>query len=69
MGQRRKHAPEQIVSLLRQVKIAISSGKKTAQASKEASITEQTYYRWRKEFDGLQADQARWRTRVSRYAR
>jgi len=37
----------------------VASGKTTAQASKEASITEQTYYRWRKEYDGLQVDQAR----------
>jgi hypothetical protein len=48
MAQRKKYTPEQIVSLLRQVEVAVASGKTTAQASKEASITEQTYYRWRK---------------------
>jgi transposase-like protein len=37
----------------------VASGKTTAQASKESLITEQTYYRWRKEYDGLQVDQAR----------
>jgi putative transposase len=58
MARGKKHTPEQIVSLLRQVEVAVSSGKTTAQASKEASITEQTYYRWRKEFGG-QVDQAR----------
>ena len=47
------------MGLLRQVEVAVASGKTTAQASKEASITEQTYYRWRKEFGGLQVDQAR----------
>jgi hypothetical protein len=37
----------------------MANGKSTAQASKEALITEQTYYRWRKEYGGLQVDQAR----------
>jgi putative transposase len=59
MAQRKKYTPEQIVSLLRQVEVAVASGKTTAQASKEALITEQTYYRWRKEYGGLQIDQAR----------
>jgi putative transposase len=47
------------VGLLRQVEVAVASGKTTAQASKEAFITEQTYYGWRKEYGGLQVDQAR----------
>ncbi len=59
MARGKKHTAEQIVSLLRQVEVAVASGKTTAQASKEASIAEQTYYRWRKEFGGLQVDQAR----------
>ena len=54
MSRGKKHTAEQIVSLLPQVEVAVSSGKTAAQASKEASITEQTYYRWRKEFGGLQ---------------
>jgi len=59
MAQRKKYTPEQIVSLLRQVEVAVASGKTTAQTSKEALISEQTYYRWRKEYGGLQVDQAR----------
>jgi putative transposase len=59
MARGKKHRPEQIVSLLRQIEVAVANGKTTAQASKEALITEQTYYRWRKEFGGLQVDQAR----------
>ena len=47
------------MSLLRQVEVAVANGKSTARASKEALITEQTYYRWRKEYGGLQVDQAR----------
>jgi putative transposase len=59
VSRRKKHTAEQIVSLLRQIEVAIANGKTTAQASKEALITEQTYYRWRKEYGGLQVDQAR----------
>jgi response regulator of citrate/malate metabolism len=55
----KKHTLEEIVSLLRQVEVAVASGKTTAQACKEAAITEQKYYRWRKEYGGLQVDQAR----------
>lgn len=43
MARGMKHAPEQIVSLLRQVEVVVTNGKTTAQASKEASITEPTY--------------------------
>ena len=59
MAQRKKYTQEQIVSLLRQVEVAVARGKTTAQASKEALLSEQTYYRWRKEYGGLQVDQAR----------
>src|SRR5665213_2655965 len=55
----RKYKPEQIVTLLRQVEVGLSNGKSTPQACKEAEITAQTYYRWRKEFGGLKLDQAK----------
>jgi hypothetical protein len=48
----KKHKPEQIVALLRQIEGGIANGKSTPQACKEAEITIQTYYRWRKEFGG-----------------
>ena len=57
--ERKKHTPEQIVSLLRQVEVAVANGKTTPSACREGGITEQTYYRWRKEYGGLQVDQAR----------
>ena len=50
--------PEQIVTLLRQIEVAVANGKTTPQACKEAQITAQTYYRWRKEYGGLKLDQA-----------
>ena len=51
--------PEQIVTLLRQIEVAIANGKTTPQACKEAQVTAQTYYRWRKEYGGLKLDQAK----------
>jgi transposase-like protein len=55
----KRYKPEQIVMLLRQIEVAIANGKTTPQACKEAQITAQTYYRWRKEFGGLKLDQAK----------
>jgi hypothetical protein len=47
------------VTLLRQVEVAVGSGKSTPQACKEAAITEPTYDRWRKEDGGLKLAQAK----------
>jgi transposase-like protein len=55
----RKHKPEQIVTLLRQIEVGIANGKTTPQACKEAEIPVQSYYRWRKEYGGLKLDQAK----------
>jgi hypothetical protein len=55
----KRYKPEQIVTLLRQIEVEIANGKTTPQACKEAQITVQTYYRWRKEFGGLKLDQAK----------
>ena len=59
MARRNKHTPEQVVNLLRQIEVAVANGKTTALACKEATITEQSYYRWRREYGGLQVDQAK----------
>jgi transposase-like protein len=56
---KKRFKPEQVVTLLRQIEVEIANGKSTPQACKEAEITEQTYYRWRKEYGGLKLDQAR----------
>src|SRR5579863_8138900 len=50
---------EQSVTLLRQIEVATSQGKSIAIACREAGITDQTYYRWRKEYGGLDLEQAR----------
>ena len=51
--------PEQIVGKLRQIEVLIGQGKKVPLACREAGIVEQTFYRWRKEYGGLQVEQAR----------
>jgi putative transposase len=59
MPRGRKVSPEQVVVMLRQIEVQTGQGKSLAVACKEASISEQSYYRWRKEYGGLQVDQAR----------
>jgi len=59
MARGKKHTPEQIVNVLRQIEVAMANGKTAPVACKEAGITEQTYYRWRKEYGGLKVDQAK----------
>jgi putative transposase len=59
MPRGKKHSAEQVVNLLGQTEVGVADGKTTVQACKEGSITEQTYYRWRKEYGGLQVDQAK----------
>ncbi len=51
--------PEQIVGKLRQIEVLVSQGKTVPMACREAGIVDQTYYRWRKEYGGLQLEQAK----------
>ena len=55
----KRYKPEQIVTMLRQIEVSIANGKPTPQACKEAEITVQTFYRWRKEYGGLKMDAKR----------
>jgi transposase-like protein len=59
MARGKKYQPEQVVNLLRPTEVAVANGKSTDQSCREAGIVEQTYYGWRKEYDGLQVDQGR----------
>ncbi len=59
MPKGRKVSPEQVVVMLRQIEVQTAQGKSLAVACKEAGISEQSYYRWRREYGGLQVDQAR----------
>lgn len=55
----KKHAPEEIIGKLREAEIVIAQGRTTLDACRRIAISEQTYYRWRKEYGGLKTDQAR----------
>ena len=56
---RRRHTPEQIITALREAEVGQASGKTVAEVTRDLGISEQTYYRWRKEFGGMKIDQAR----------
>ena len=56
---RKRYAPEQIISKLREAEVLLSQGQTVAQASKQLGVTEQTYYRWRKEYGGMRTSQVR----------
>ena len=49
---KKSFTPEQIINKLREVEVLISQGGTTVEASRKAGITEQTYYRWRREYGG-----------------
>ena len=56
----KKHfTAEQIVQKLREVEIHLGKGLSLAEAVRQIEVTEQTYYRWKKEFGGLRTDQAK----------
>ena len=55
----KRYKPEQVVNILRQIEVEIANGKTTPQACRDAQITVQRYYRWRKEFGGLKLGQAK----------
>ncbi|MBM3413299.1 MAG: IS3 family transposase [Bacteroidetes bacterium] len=56
---RKRHSAEQIVTKLRQIEVLVAQGRTIGQACKEAEITEQSYYRWRNEYGGLEIEQAK----------
>ena len=55
----RRHTAEQIITALREAEVALANGKTVREVIRELGISEQTYYRWRKEFSGMGVDQAR----------
>src|SRR6476620_2755301 len=59
MPKGRRLGAEQIVTKLRQIEVLQGQGKNIAAACKEIGTTEQTFYRWRKEYGGLNVDQAK----------
>ena len=56
---RKRTTPDQIISKLREAEVLISQGQTAAYAAKQLGVTEQTYYRWRKEYGGMRTSQVR----------
>ena len=58
MGQKR-YAAEQIIPMLREAEVELSKGATVEAVCRKLGIKENTYYRWRKQYGGLQMDQAK----------
>ena len=56
---RKRFTAEQIISKLREAEVALAQGQNVGQVCKRIGVSEQTYYRWRKEYGGLRLDQAK----------
>jgi len=56
---RKRYTPEQIIRLLRQAEVLSSQGRNVSEICREIGVTVNTYYRWRKEYGGMQINQAK----------
>lgn len=56
---RKRFTAEQIIAKLREAEVEQARGQSVQQACRKIGVTEQTYYRWRKEYGGLRLDQAK----------
>ena len=56
---RKRHSAEQIINKLREAEVHLGQGMSVPEVSRKLGVTEQTYYRWRKEYGGLKTDQAK----------
>jgi len=56
---KKTNTPEQIINKLREAEIHLSQGITTGEASRKIGVTEQTYYRWRREYGGMRIEQAK----------
>jgi putative transposase len=59
MARRRIFTPEQIITKLREIEIHVGQGKTVKEACRQLEISEQTYYRWRREYGGMDVPQAK----------
>ena len=56
---RKSYTPEQIINKLREAEVLRSQGGVVGEVSRKVGVTEQTYYRWRREYGGMRVEQAR----------
>ncbi len=56
---KKRHTAEQIIAKLREAEILLAKSMKMPQVCRKLGVTEQTYYRWRKEYGGVRTDQVK----------
>ena len=56
---KKEFTPEQIITMLREAEVLLSQGATAAEVVRKLGITEQTYYRWRREYGGMRIEQAK----------
>ncbi len=56
---RKRYSPEQVISMLREAEVIQNKGMTVIGACRKLGISEQTYYRWRKDYGGMRVDQAK----------
>ena len=56
---KKSHSPEQVINKLREAEILLNQGASVGEACRKIGITEQTYYRWRREYGGMRVEQAK----------
>jgi len=54
---KRSYRPEQIIKKLREAEVLLSQGENVGEAARKIEVTEQTYYRWRREYGGMRIEQ------------
>ena len=59
MSRGKRYGAEEIIGKLREAEVGLAQGETVAQVSRKLGISEQTYYRWRREYGGMKVDQAR----------
>jgi putative transposase len=56
---RKRFTPEQIITMLREAEVLLNQSNPVAEVCRKLGVSEQTYYRWRKEYGGMRVDQAK----------
>ena len=56
---RKRLTPEQIITMLREAEVLLNQSNPVAEVCRNLGVSEQTYYRWRKEYGGMRVDQAK----------
>ena len=59
VAKRKRYGAEEIIGNLREAEVSLAQGQPVAQVVRKLGVSEQTYYRWRREYGGMKVDQAK----------